>query len=121
MKLRREFEIATVMVFYLAFAGIGTVIGQYDPSGRIYPWPISNDTRQPLFIALIVSGNQDEVLDGYGVVPGVNAALDHINQLDNNLLTNYSLHYVLSDSQVCPYFSDCMFSYYFNSYMHALL
>ena len=97
MKLRREFEIATVVVFHLAFAGIGVGIGQYDPSGRIYPWPISND-RKPLFIALIVSF--DEVFNSSGVVPGVNVALDLINQHDNNLLNDYSLHYILSDSQV---------------------
>ena len=96
MKLRREL-VATVVVFHLAFAGIGVGVGHYDPSGRIYPWPISND-RQPLFIVLIVSF--DEVFNSSGVVPGVNVALDLINQHDNNLLNDYSLHYILSDSQV---------------------
>lgn len=70
---------------------------EYDPTGRIYPWPLPPD-RQPLFFSLIVSFG--ETFNSSGVVPGVNVALDIINSKDSNLLDGYSLHYALSDSQV---------------------
>ena len=69
---------------------------RYDPTGRIYPWPLPTD-RKPLFFSLIVSFG--EKFNSSGVVPGVNVALDIIND-DSNLLSGYSLHYILSDSQV---------------------
>ena len=69
----------------------------YDPTGRIYPWPLPPD-KKPLFFSLIVSFG--ETFNSSGVVPGVNVALDIINSNDNNLLSGYSLHYILSDSQV---------------------
>ena len=71
--------------------------GEYDPTGRIYPWPLPDD-RQPIFFSLIVSFG--ETFNSSGVVPGVNVALDVINSNESNLLEGYSLHYVLSDSQV---------------------
>ena len=69
----------------------------YDPTGRIYPWPLSTH-RKPLFFSLIVSFS--ETFNSSGVVPGVNVALDIINSNDSDLLSGYSLHYILSDSQV---------------------
>ena len=73
---------------------------EYDPSGRIYPWPLPTD-RKPLFFGLIVSFG--ETFNSSGVVPGVNVALDIINSNGSNLLRGYSLHYVLSDSQVSQF------------------
>ena len=69
----------------------------YDPTGRVYPWPLPED-RQPLFFSLITSFG--EKFDSSGVVAGVNVALDIINSNANRLLSGYSLHYILSDSQV---------------------
>ena len=87
---------------YLTFTLIATVLlrckaGEYDPTGHIYPWPLPED-RQPIFFSLIVSFG--ESFNSSGVVPGVNVALDVINSNESNLLEGYSLHYVLSDSQV---------------------
>ena len=69
----------------------------YDPTGNIYPWPLPVD-RQPLFFSLITSFS--DIFDTSGAVSGVNVALDVINSNDSNLLNGYSLHYILSDSQV---------------------
>ena len=71
--------------------------GEYDPTGRIYPWPLPTD-KQPIFFSLIVSFG--EAFNSSGVVPGVNVALDIINSNESDLLDGYSLHYILSDSQV---------------------
>ena len=78
--------------------------GGYDPTERIYPWPLPQD-RQPLFISLITSFS--ESFDSSGVVPGVNVALDIINNNDSNLLSGYSLHYILSDSKVGSCHTAC--------------
>jgi hypothetical protein len=72
-------------------------IARYDPSGRIYPWPLPAD-RKAIFFSLIVSFGEN--FNSSGVVPGVNVALDIINSNDSNLLNGYSLHYFLSDSKV---------------------
>ena len=69
----------------------------YDPTGRIYPWPLPAD-REPLFFSLIVSFGEN--FNSSGVIPGVNVALDLINSNDSNLLNGYSLHYILSESKV---------------------
>ena len=68
----------------------------YDPTEHIYPWPLPND-RQPLFFSLMTSFS--ETFDSSGIVPGVNVALDIINS-NLQLLNGYSLHYILSDSNV---------------------
>ena len=74
---------------------------RYDPTNRIYPWPLSAD-RKAIFFSLIVSFGEN--FNSSGVVPGVNVALDIINSNDSNLLNGYSLHYILSDSKVAlPY------------------
>ena len=70
---------------------------EYDLKDRIYPWPLPIN-KKPLFFSLIVSFG--ETFNSSGVVPGVNVALDIINSNDSNLLSDYSLHYILSDSQV---------------------
>ncbi len=84
-------------------------IARYDPSGRIYPWPLPAD-RKAIFFSLIVSFGEN--FNSSGVVPGVNVALDIINSNDSNLLNGYSLHYFLSDSKVghgmiASFFTDC--------------
>ena len=96
MSLRQFFSLSFLVVHVL----VRCKAGEYDPSGRIYPWPLPTD-RQPLFFGLIVSFG--ETFNSSGVVPGVNVALDIINSNESQLLDGYSLHYVLSDSQVSPF------------------
>ena len=64
---------------------------------QIYP-PISeNDTRTPLYFALLQSFGG--LYNGSGSVAGLQVALDRINN-DPNLLPGYTLHYTLTDTQV---------------------
>ena len=68
-------------------------------ANQFYP-PLSKfngSQLKPLVFGLIMSfgGN----IDSSGAIPGVRVALDRINN-DSNLLSGYSLHYALSDSQV---------------------
>ena len=50
-----------------------------------------------LYFALMMSFGGD--YKSHGVVPGVQVALDRINQ-DSSILPGYRLHYTLTDSQV---------------------
>ena len=72
---------------------ITTVCGYLD----IYPPVDGNDTRTPLYFALLQSFGGD--YNGSGSVAGLQVALDRINS-DPTLLPGYSLHYTLTDSQV---------------------
>ena len=64
---------------------------------HVYPPVDENDTRTPLYFALLQSfGGQ---YNGSGSVAGLQVALDRINS-DPTLLPGYSLHYTLTDSQV---------------------
>ena len=64
---------------------------------HVYPPVDGNDTRTPLYFALLQSfGGQ---YNGSGSVAGLQVALDRINS-DPTLLPGYSLHYTLTDSQV---------------------
>ena len=72
---------------------VTTVCGYLD----IYPPVDENDTRTPLYFALLQSFGGD--YDGSGSVAGLQVALDRINS-DPTLLPGYSLHYTLTDSQV---------------------
>ena len=98
----RQFLFVWPLFFLVASALVRCRAGEYDPSGRIYPWPLPAD-RKPLFFGLIVSFG--ETFNSSGVVPGVNVALDIINSNSSNLLPGYSLHYVLSDSKVSQFSS----------------
>ena len=74
---------------------IEDVINNY----TFYP-PLENKTdgHTPIVFGLIVSFGGS--FNSSGAVPGVRVALDQINN-SSNLLPGYSLHYTLSDSQVC--------------------
>ena len=72
---------------------VTTVCGYLD----IYPPVDENDTRTPLYFAVLQSFGGD--YDGSGSVAGLQVALDRINS-DPTLLPGYSLHYTLTDSQV---------------------
>ena len=66
-----------------------------------YPPLNASADLKPLVFGLIMSFGG--YLDSSDAVPGVRVALDRINN-DTNILPGYSLHYALSDSQVCHQF-----------------
>ena len=79
------------MLFLLSL--VSTVRGYL----HIYPRVDENDTRTPLYFALLQSfGGQ---YNGSGAVAGLQVALDRINS-DPTLLPGYTLHYTLTDTQV---------------------
>ena len=61
------------------------------------PDPATNHTC-PLYVALMMSFGGD--VDSSGAIPGVQLALNQINS-DPSMLPGYSLHYTLTDTQVC--------------------
>ena len=79
------------LLLYLGL--VSTARGYLD----IYPPVDENDPRTPLYFALLQSfgGNYN----GSGSVAGLQVVLDRINN-EPSLLSGYSLHYTLTDSQV---------------------
>ena len=70
---------------------------------HMYPPVDENDTRTPLYFALLQSfGGQ---YNGSGAVAGLQVALDRINR-DPTLLQGYTLHYTLTDTQVRLFLSS---------------
>ena len=70
---------------------------------HMYPPVDENDTRTPLYFALLQSfGGQ---YNGSGAVAGLQVALDRINR-DPTLLPGYTLHYTLTDTQVRLFLSS---------------
>ena len=65
----------------------------------VYPPEDDNDTRVDLYLALIMSFGFGGAFNSSGTVPGIQIALDLINN-QPNLLPGYKLHYTLMDSQV---------------------
>ncbi len=63
---------------------------------KIYP-DVSEPSTEPLYFALMMSFGGD--FDSSSGVCGVQVALDQINA-NSSLLSGYTLHYVLTDSQV---------------------
>ena len=78
----------------LLFLGLVSTVRGYL---HIYPPVDENDTRMPLYFALLQSFGSE--YNGSGSVAGLQVALDRINS-DSTLLPGYSLHYTLTDSQV---------------------
>ena len=56
-----------------------------------------NESSVPLYFGLMLSLSGDQ--QSTGALAGVQAALDEVNSRDD-LLPGYSLHYILTDSQV---------------------
>ena len=67
------------------------------PYLQIYPPVNDTDSRTPLHFALVLSFGGDYT--SVGVLPGVQIALDYINN-EPSILPGYTLHYTLTDSQV---------------------
>ena len=78
----------------------------------VYPTEDDNDTSVDLYLALIMSFGFGGAFNSSGTVPGIQIALDLINNKPN-LLPGYKLHYTLMDSQV---HSLCLICIH-NSYM----
>ena len=74
------------------------ISGSYQP---VYPPEDDNDndTRVDLYLALTMSFGFGGAFNSSGTVPGIQIAIDLINNLPN-LLPGYKLHYTLMDSQV---------------------
>ena len=91
------FKTSDGMTFYLSFLFcmglVSTARGYLD----IYPPVDENDPRTPLYFALLQSFGG--IYNGSGSVAGLQVALDRINN-EPSLLSGYSLHYTLTDSQV---------------------
>lgn len=77
------------------------------PYDHIYPYTdiasnqqncsVANNRTCPLYIALMMSYGGD--LDSSGVLPGVQVAIDQINN-DPTILPGYTLHYILIKTKV---------------------
>ena len=74
------------------------ISGSYQP---VYPPEDDNDndTRVDLYLALTMSFGFGGAFNSSGTVPGIQIAIDLINN-QPNLLPGYKLHYTLMDSQV---------------------
>ena len=83
-----------LFLFLLFLIGLVSTVRGYL---HVYPPIDENDTRKPLYFALLQSFGG--VYNGSGSVAGLQVALDRINS-DPTLLPGYSLHYTLTDSQV---------------------
>ena len=92
-------SISAGFVLIIILSKLVTVIWSQDIT--IYPPVHQNDTNCHLYFGLIVSFGEE--INTSSNVAGVRLALNKINS-NRYLLQNYTLHYVLSDSQV----SDCM-------------
>ena len=91
-----------VVTSFCIVAILEPVSSSYQP---VYPPDKDNDTRVDLYLALIMSFGFGGALNSSGTVPGIQIALDLINN-QPNLLPGYKLHYTLMDSQV--HYSSCV-------------
>lgn len=90
----------TLLALFMTMIQVSMLQG-ISPSGGpryqiVYPDDSGNDSTH-IYFGLIVSFGKE--INSSGIVAGVRLALDWINR-DPYLLPNYTLHYVLSDSQV---------------------
>ena len=102
-----------VVTSFCIVAILEPVSSSYQP---VYPPDEDNDTRVDLYLALIMSFGFGGTLNSSGTVPGIQIALDLINN-QPNLLPGYKLHYTLMDSQVhifimCNLKITCLLTHY---------
>ena len=95
-------SISAGFVLIIILSKLVTVIWYQDIT-ILYPPVHQNNTNSHLYFGLIVSFGEE--INTSSNVAGVRLALNKINS-NRYLLQNYTLHYVLSDSQV----SDCMYN-----------
>ena len=85
------------MVLILALVSVASCSSLW-PYLQVYPPVNETDVRMPLHFALTLSFGGD--FASVGALPGVQIALDYINS-QPSILPGYTLHYTLTDSQVC--------------------
>ena len=95
MDWRINFLPFIVLAIYISEPSIVEAL-QLRNSSEIYP--SDENVSQPLYFGLMMSFGGS--LKSSGVVPGVQVALDIINNM--SLLGEHTLHYILYDSQVKP-------------------
>ena len=88
-----------IFVGFVLIIVLSKVPANWSQDISVYP-PVENDTNCHLYFGLIVFSGED--INTLSNVAGVRLALNRINN-NSNLLQNYTLHYVLSDSQVSDY------------------
>lgn len=84
------------VMFLLLFGCINGKGADSNLLKHVYPAHIDDNTTH-IYVGLIASFGGD--FNSSADVTGVRAAIDRINN-DTSILKNYTLHYVLSDSQV---------------------
>ena len=91
---------APILFFMTLIQCLAVVKPQEDSSYlQVYPNSVSNGTdgRTPLYFAVMLSFG--DAFTSIGALPGVQIALDYINN-ESSILPGYTLHYALTDSQV---------------------
>lgn len=88
-----QFLASVCTVLLLASSSIGQLAKEL-----VYPEPDPNASTTPLYFGLMMSFGGS--FRSVGTVPGIQVALDQVNS-DPSLLPGYSLHFILTDSQVC--------------------
>ena len=92
-----------LVTFVVALVTLQTTLASSStqwPYVQIYPPVDEADNRTPLYFALVLSFGGG--FTSIGALPGVRIALDYVNN-NPSILSEYSLHYTLIDSQVIIY------------------
>ena len=108
-----------IVTFVWILSLLEPVSTSYQP---VYPPEDENDTRVDLYLALTMSFGFGGAFNSSGTVPGIQIALDLINN-QPNLLPGYKLHYTLLDSQVhifimCDFKITCLLAHF--SFSHNM-
>lgn len=95
-----EFVIESVMLLEILCLLQGSIVLAEDPWPYLQIYPSVNETNSqiPLYIAVVLSSDGDG-FESIGALPGIQIALDYINN-EPSLLPGYSLHYTFLDSEV---------------------
>ena len=89
-------KLSYLLLLTVAFEAYLSLASQW-PYLQIYPPVNETDGRMPLYFAVVLSFGG--AYRSIGALPGVQIALDYINS-EPSILSGYSLHYTLADSQV---------------------
>ena len=91
-------SIAATVLSFKAISLINQCSSQETPNGYIYPQSAQPGTKSLYFGLMMSFGGSQK---SSGAIPGVQVALDIINNKSrSDILSNYTLHYTLYDSQV---------------------
>ena len=93
------FFVTSVVAVLLQAATLATSSAPW-PYLQIYPPHNETDNRTSLYLAVVLS--LGGAYTSIAALPGVQIALDYINS-HPSILPGYTLHYLLTDSEVLPY------------------